>query len=156
VPLDSRQSWRFRHPLDVAALIAEFDFAEGVRVVGGPSDPGRIEFDARSGGLAFVIAGSGRHSFWSSRGRAAWWREWRAHPAPRRTVSNPFGEMRMRRRECRLLPGTDLSLASKCILHDIGDFPVAPTVLIDSAQQPSVARELRAAVHSNPISGAGQ
>lgn len=92
-PRDSRQGWGFRYQLDVAALNAEFEFADGVRAVGGPTDPGRIEFDASSGVLAFVIAGSRRRSWWAARRRAAWWRAWRQHPTARRVVTNPFAGM---------------------------------------------------------------
>ena len=49
----------------------------------------------------------------------------------------------------RMPPGTDLVTASQRILDDIGEFPFAPIVLVDSGREPpSVTRALRSAAET--------
>lgn len=94
VPNDPRSTLKFRYPIDVEAIEAEFEFDWGIEVHRSTAGP-VIEFTA-PGGYNDGWSGwgiSGGREFPSARVRELrelWWREWRSHPHKKVRLTNPF------------------------------------------------------------------
>ena len=85
---DFRMYYSFKHPLDLDALRAEFEFGEGIHL--GDVRGGMISFAGTGTDPAFSLEGGAEESGWSRRRRARWWRRWNAAPRTPVPFSNPF------------------------------------------------------------------
>ena len=88
---EDRPGYGMRHPLDVNALKAQFEFGDGIRFLDG-AQHGGIQFLGRGGTEVFAIGGGAESGFFDGRRRKRWWRNWKAHPRPREPFANPFAE----------------------------------------------------------------
>jgi hypothetical protein len=89
---DQRLYYSLRHPIDLDALRAQFDFGDGIEL-GGDGQGGVVAFSDLGPVSAFWMRGTTEVSWWSRRRRAAWWRRWNASPRERIPFSNPFAGM---------------------------------------------------------------
>ena len=89
---DNRESgaaFLFAGPIDSTALLAEFEFDEGMEL----ADPERpkIRYRSADGVSRWVLAGSGQvRNPAMTQMRDEWWREWRSKPRPALRLHNPF------------------------------------------------------------------
>lgn len=88
------QTTRFllRHPIDLDALRAQFEFGDGI-VLAQPEAGGVVIFHGRNGRTAFWMEGALDESDWSRYRRTRWWRRWQAKPRARVPFSNPFADL---------------------------------------------------------------
>ena len=92
---DRRMYFQFRHPVDLDALEAQFEFGNGVVLgPGGPGATGTVVFNGLGGLAAFWLqGGTDGDTWWSRRRHAAWWRRWTANPLEPVPFANPFANL---------------------------------------------------------------
>jgi hypothetical protein len=88
---DGRSVYQLRNPIDTEALLAQFDFGEGVNV--NPALPGSVSFRGRDGSSVFGIVGRRPASRWNSIMRWWWWRRWNGVRHERVPFANPFADL---------------------------------------------------------------
>jgi len=88
---DRRQVWRLRHPIDIPALEAQFDFGSGIRL--GLVPGGAVSFSGADGEAVFGIVGGERAGALAGLLRSRWWKRWRRDPRPRAPFANPFSDL---------------------------------------------------------------
>lgn len=88
---DSRSVYQLRNPIDTEALLAQFEFGEGVNV--NPAPPGSVSFTGANREPVFGIVGRRPASRWSAWRRARWWRRWNAGNRDRAPFANPFSDL---------------------------------------------------------------
>jgi len=89
---DGRARWQLKHAIDGLALLAQFEFGEGISV-DAEWPGGRVSFLGRQLDVLFVILGRPGDGLGSARKRAAWWAAWEAGPRERVRFENPFAEL---------------------------------------------------------------
>ena len=86
---ERRAAIRFRTPIDLPAIAAEFELDEGM-TLDTPAFPG-VFYDSAKEQRVWLVGGARKRSDpEADQARAEWWREWRAKPRPRVTLHNPF------------------------------------------------------------------
>ena len=86
---ERRAAIRFRTPIDLQAIAAEFELDDGM-TLDTPAFPG-VFYDSEHEERVWLVGGARKRSDDAAeKTRAEWWREWRAEPRPRTALHNPF------------------------------------------------------------------
>ena len=84
---DSRGFVAFRYPIDLDAILVEFELGPGIEAERGPRPALHyLRGGSSDWGMVSLTAIEG---WWQRRRRARWWREWNAAPRPRVLLVNP-------------------------------------------------------------------
>lgn len=86
---ERRAAIRFRTPIDLPAVAAEFELDDGM-TLDTPAFPG-VFYDSEHEERVWLVGGARKRSDDAAeKAREEWWREWRAKPRPRTALHNPF------------------------------------------------------------------